>query len=170
MGFTSFSYLSFLQLYFIFLIALEFSFLLVQNLSGSHPTHTTIWSRKARQREDGWQGDGESTKGDQHDDDVRTNIATEIVMVVQRNEQFNGKDVSHYIRDYKMVMLQYGISERLQVISFNRVATDEFKERIHGRQQQNSMWGSFEEALQEAYDYERSKGRVRCEFEQLVGI
>ena len=91
-------------------------------------------------------------------------------MVVQRNEQFNGKDVSHYIRDYKMVMLQYGISERLQVISFNRVATDEFKERIHGRQQQNSMWGSFEEALQEAYDCKRLKGRGRGKSELWVSL
>ena len=46
MGFTSFLYLS----YNIFLIALEFSFLLVQNPSGSHPTHATIRCQKAGHR------------------------------------------------------------------------------------------------------------------------
>ena len=40
----------FLTIYFIFLIILEFSFLLVQNLGGSHPIHATIQSWKARQR------------------------------------------------------------------------------------------------------------------------
>ena len=62
-------------------------------------------------------------------------------------------------------MLRYGISEILLVISFNRVAMDEFQDNIHGIQQQNPMWGSFEEALQEAYDYKRPKGRGWGEFE-----
>ena len=65
-------------------------------------------------------------------------------------------------------MLRYGISVRLQVISFNRVSTDELQESIHGIRQQNPTWGSFEEALREAYDYERPKGWGRGEFEQWV--
>ena len=96
----------------------------------------------------------------------------EITMVVQelaqRNGQFNGKDVSRYLWGYKAEMLQYGISKRLEVRSFNRVATDELQERIHGIQQQNPIWGSFEEALQEAYDYKRPKGRIQREFDQWV--
>ena len=57
------------------LICLKILLLLVQNLGGFHPTHATIRRRKARhiwwtRREDGRQGDGESTRGQQHDDDV----------------------------------------------------------------------------------------------------
>ena len=70
-----------------------------------------------------------------------------ITMVVQQfvqwNGQFNEKDVSRYLRDYKAEMLRYGISERLQVISFNRVATDELHESINGIREQNPTWGSF---------------------------
>ena len=69
----------------------------------------------------------------------------EIMMVVQRyvqrKGQFNGADVSHILREYKAEMLRYGISERLQVISFNRVATDELQESIHEIRQQNPPWG-----------------------------
>ena len=95
-------------------------------------------------------------------------ITTIVQRLVQRNRQFNGKDVSGYLRDYKAEMLRYGISERLQVTSFNRVAMDELQESIHEIRQQNPTWGSFEEALREAYDYERPKGRGRGEFEQWV--
>ena len=45
---------------------------------------------------------------------------------------------------------------------------DELQESIHGIRQQNPTWGSFEEALREAYDYERPKGQGRGEFEQWV--
>ena len=90
---------------------------------------------------------------------------SEITTIVQRNGQLNGKDMSRHLRDYKAEMLQYGISERLQVISFNRVTTDELQESIHGIGQQNPTWGSFEEALREAYEYERPKGRGWGEFE-----
>ena len=84
-------------------------------------------------------------------------ITTVVQRLVQQNGQFNGKQVSTYLRDYKAEMLRYGISERLQVISFNRVATDELQESIHGIRQQNPTWGSFEEAIREAYDYLRPK-------------
>ena len=56
---------------------------------------------------------------------VMSEITAAVKRLVQRNGQFNGKDMLGYLRDYKAEMLQYGISERLQVISFNRVATDE---------------------------------------------
>jgi methyl coenzyme M reductase subunit C-like uncharacterized protein (methanogenesis marker protein 7) len=49
----------------------------------------------------------------------------------RRNGQFNGKDVSRYLRDYKAKMLRCKISEGLQVTSFSRVATDELQECIH---------------------------------------
>jgi hypothetical protein len=40
-----------LPLLYLFIASLaEFFFFLVQNLSGYHPNHATIWSRKARQR------------------------------------------------------------------------------------------------------------------------
>ena len=95
-------------------------------------------------------------------------ITTVVKLLVQRNRQFNGKGVSRYLRDYKAEMMRCGISERLQVISFNRVAMDELQESIHKIRQQNPTWGSFEEALREAYDYERSKGRDRREFDEWV--
>ena len=84
-------------------------------------------------------------------------ITTVVQRLVQRNGKFDGKDASHYLRDYKAEMLRYGISERLQVISFNRVATDELQESIHEIRQQNPTWESFEEAIREAYDYLRPK-------------
>ena len=61
--------------------------------------------------------------------------------LVQQNEQLNGNDVSRYLRNYNAKMLRYGIFERLQVISFNRVATDKLQESIHGIGQQNPTWG-----------------------------
>ena len=95
-------------------------------------------------------------------------ITAAVKRLVQRNGQFNGNDVSSYLRDYKAEMMRCRIPEGLQVISFNRVATDELQERIHKIQQQNSTWGSFEEALREAYDYKRSKGQDRREFDEWV--
>ena len=74
-------------------------------------------------------------------------ITIVVQRLVQRNGQFEGKDVSHYLRDYKTEMLRYGILERLQVTYFNRVATDELQESIHGIRKQNPTWGSFEQAL-----------------------
>ena len=58
-------------------------------------------------------------------------ITTVVQRLVQRNGQFNGKDVSGYLREYKAKMLRYGISGRLQVTFFNWVASDELQESIH---------------------------------------
>ena len=63
-------------------------------------------------------------------------IAASVERLVQRNGQFNGKDVSRYLRDYKAEMLRCEISEGLQVTSFNRVATDGLQATIHGLRQQ----------------------------------
>jgi hypothetical protein len=59
-------------------------------------------------------------------------IAAVVERLVQRNGQFNEKDVSRYLRDYKAEMLWCRISDGLQVTSFNRVATDGLQASIHG--------------------------------------
>jgi hypothetical protein len=84
---------------------------------------------------------------------------------VQRNGQFNGKDVSRYLQDYKVEMLRCRRSEGLQVTSFNRVATDEFQASIHGIQQQNPRWEAFEEALKTTFAIEDSSKATRRGFE-----
>ena len=59
-------------------------------------------------------------------------IAASVERLVQRNGQFNEKDVSWYLRDYEAEMLRCGISEGLQVTSFNRGATDGLQEASMG--------------------------------------
>ena len=87
---------------------------------------------------------------------------------VQRNGQFNGRDVSRYLRDYKAEMLRCRISEGLQVTSFNRVATDGLQGSIHGLQQQNPTWEAFEEALKTMFAIEDSSKATRRGFEDWV--
>ena len=58
-------------------------------------------------------------------------ITASMEQLVQRNGQFNEKDVSRYLRDYKAEMLRCGISEGLQVTSFNWVAIDRLQASIH---------------------------------------
>ena len=53
-------------------------------------------------------------------------IAAVVERLVQRNGKFNGKDVSRYLRDYKVEMLPC-----------NRVATDGLEGSIHGIRQQH---------------------------------
>ena len=43
-------------------------------------------------------------------------ITKVVQRLVQQNGEFDGKEVSRYLRDYKAEMLRYGISERLQVL------------------------------------------------------
>ena len=104
----------------------------------------------------------------QEEQRTMSEMKSAVARLVQRNGEFNGNDVSSYLRDYKAEMMRCRIPEGLQVIYFNRVATDELQERIHKIQQQNSTWGSFEEALREAYDYERWRGQDRREFDEWV--
>ena len=95
-------------------------------------------------------------------------IAASVERLVQRNGQFNGKDVSRYLRDYKAEMLRCRISEGLQVTSFNRVATDGLQASIHGIQQQNPRWEAFEEALKATFAIEDSSKATRRGFEDWV--
>jgi hypothetical protein len=51
-------------------------------------------------------------------------VASMVEWIVKRNGEFNRKDVSRYLRDYRPQMLRCKIWEGYQVIAFNRVATD----------------------------------------------
>ena len=95
-------------------------------------------------------------------------IASVVERLVQRNGQFNGKDVSRYLRDYKAEMLQCGISEELQVTSFNQVATNGLQASIHGIRQQNPTWEAFEEALKTTFAIEDSSKAPRTRFEDWI--
>ena len=95
-------------------------------------------------------------------------IAASVERLVQRNGQFNGKDVSRYLRDYKAEMLRCGISEGLQVTSFNRVATDGLQATIHGLRQQNPTWEAFEEELKRTFAIKDSSKATRRGFEDWV--
>ena len=118
------------------LICLKILILLVHNLGGFHPTH----KQSDAERHDTF-GEPDVKMGGKNmimmfermlqEQSEISEIMAVAQWIVQRNEQFNGKDVSRYLRDYKAVMLRYGISERLQEISFNRVVTDELQESIH---------------------------------------
>jgi hypothetical protein len=55
---------------------------------------------------------------------AQSEAASTFERIVKRNGEFNQKDVSRYLRDYKAQMLWCGISEGYQVIAFNRVTTD----------------------------------------------
>ena len=83
-------------------------------------------------------------------------VRAAVERLVQRHGQFNEKYVSRYLRDYKSEMLQCGISEGLQVLSFNRMATDGLQVRIHEIQQQHPTWAAFEDALKTTYSMEDS--------------
>ena len=59
-----------------------------------------------------------------------SDVVAAIERLLQRNGQFDGKDLSHYLRDFKAEMLRCGISEGLQVTSFSQVAMDGLQENI----------------------------------------
>ena len=95
-------------------------------------------------------------------------VPPSVERLAQRNGQFNGKDVSRYLRDYKAEMLRCGISEGLQVTSFNRVATDGLQATIHGLRQQNPTWEAFEEELKRTFAIEDSSKATRRGFADWV--
>ena len=95
-------------------------------------------------------------------------IAAAVERLMQRNGKFNRKDVSRYLRDYKAEMLRCGISEGLQVTSFNRVATDGLQATIHGLRQQNPTWEAFEEELKRTFAIKDSSKATRRGFEDWV--
>jgi hypothetical protein len=70
---------------------------------------------------------------------------------MKRNGELNGKGVSRYLQDYKAQILQYGISEGYQVISFNRVAVDRLQGSLCELQQQHPTWLAFEETMKTTY-------------------
>ena len=74
-------------------------------------------------------------------------VAVVVELLVQPHGQFNGKDVSRYLRDYRVVMLRCGISEGLHVLSFNRAAMDGIQWSIHEIRQQYLTWTTFKEEL-----------------------
>ena len=65
-------------------------------------------------------------------------------------------------------MLWCGISEGLQVTSFNQVATDGLQASIHGIRQQNPTWEAFEEALKTTFAIEDSSKATRRGFKDWV--
>ena len=76
--------------------------------------------------------------------------------------------MSRYLRDYKAEMLLCGISEGLQVTSFNWVATDGLQGSIHGIRQKNPTLEAFEEALKTTFAIEDSSKATRRGFEDWV--
>ena len=65
-------------------------------------------------------------------------VVAVVEWLVQRNMQFNRKEVSRYLRDYTAEMMWLGISEELQVTSFNLATTD-------------GLQGTLKDALQTTY-------------------
>ena len=80
--------------------------------------------------------------------------------LVQQNAQFGGKDVIGFIFDYKEGMLRCGISDGMQVISFNRISTNGLQGSIHELRQQHPMWAASKQVMKTMYTIEDSL-RVR---------
>ena len=97
-------------------------------------------------------------------------VSSAVERLVHRHGQFNGRDVSRYLRDYKAEMLRCGISEGLQVLSFNRMAPDELQGSILETRQQYPTWAAFEGALKTTYAIEDSSKATRRGFEDWVDI
>jgi hypothetical protein len=85
---------------------------------------------------------------------AQSEVALAVERIVKRNGEFNGKDVSHYLRDYKAQMLRCGISEGYEVIAFNRVATDCLQASLWELQLQHPTWPAFEATMMMAYPME----------------
>mgnify|MGYP000220413431 CR=1 FL=1 len=95
-------------------------------------------------------------------------VESMVERLVQHHGQFDGKYLYCYLHDYKSEMLQCGISEGLQVLSFNRVATDGLPGGIHATQQQHPTWAAFEEAMKSTYSMEDTSKAMRRGFEDWV--
>jgi hypothetical protein len=101
---------------------------------------------------------------------AQSEAASAVERIVKRNGEFNGKDVSRYLRDYKAQMLRCGISENYQVIAFNRVATDHLQTTLRELQQQHPTWPAFEAAMKTAYAVEDSSKVTWRGFEDWVAV
>jgi hypothetical protein len=99
---------------------------------------------------------------------LMSKIAAVAERLVRQNGQFNGRDVSRYLRDYNAEMLRCKILEGLQVTSFSRVTTDEHQASIHGIQQQNPRWEAFEEMLKTTFAVGDSSKATQRGFEDWV--
>ena len=95
-------------------------------------------------------------------------VALVVERLVQQKGKFNGKDMSRYLWDYKAEMMWCGISEGLQVTSFNQVATNRLQGSIHKIRQQKLMWAAFEETMKTTYVIENSSKAMRRGFEDWV--
>ena len=91
-----------------------------------------------------------------------------IQAVVNKMDQFDGKDVTKYLREYVKVMELHRITEGEMIQSFELVVVPEIREHIraikdgHGRK-----WEELKLALKEGYfmeDYERVKKRPFLEW------
>ena len=59
-------------------------------------------------------------------------IAVSVDRLMHKNGQFNGKDVSRFLQNYKAKILRCGISDRMQdLLSFNRISMDGLQGNIH---------------------------------------
>jgi hypothetical protein len=76
----------------------------------------------------------------------------------------------HYLWDYKAEMLQCKISEGLQVLSFNRVATNELQGSILETRQQHPTGAVFEAALKITSAIEDSSKATQRGFEDWLDI
>jgi hypothetical protein len=74
------------------------------------------------------------------------------------------------LQKYKAEMLQCGISKALQVLSFNRVATDKLQGNILETRQEHPTWAAVEGALKTTYAIEDSSKVTRRGFEDWVDI
>ena len=88
--------------------------------------------------------------------------------VVDRVGRFNGDEVPNFLRAYNAEMVEWGVDEATRQEYFCRVVAVSIHKEVTKLQQAHESWVSFQEALLEAYGYERPKGRGRCEFDHWV--
>jgi hypothetical protein len=101
---------------------------------------------------------------------AQSEAASVVERIVERRGEFNGKDVSRYLQDYRAHMLRCGISEGYQVSAFNRVATDRLQASLRELQQQHPTWPAFEAAMKTAYAMEDSSKATWRGFEDWVAV
>jgi hypothetical protein len=100
---------------------------------------------------------------------AQSEAVSAVERIVKHNGEFNGKDVSRYLRDYRAQMLRCGILEVI-VIAFNRVATDCLQASLRELQQQHPTWPAFEATMKMAYAMEDSSKATWRGFEDWVAV
>ena len=99
-----------------------------------------------------------------------TELGAAIDRLIQNNGQFDGRDVSHYMRDYKAEMVRCGVSEALRISTFSRIATDDLQEKIQELRKANTTWATFERAVLNAFAMDDSTKETRRGFEEWVDL